>query len=90
MNCDKAFFTKFRLNLHMRSHTKETPFECKICLKKFGHSTNLKRHDDIVHKGLKPFKCEVCGKGKNVFHLMIDRPDPRALLHVNQNYATFM
>lgn len=62
-NCEKSFFNKFKLNVHMRIHTKESPYECKICLKKFRHAPNLKRHDDIVHKGIKPFKCDTCGKG---------------------------
>nr|XP_023014940.1 zinc finger protein 883-like isoform X2 [Leptinotarsa decemlineata] len=61
-DCHKAFFSKFRLNSHMRTHTKETPYECKDCLRKFRQASNLKRHIDIIHKGLKPFKCEVCGK----------------------------
>lgn len=62
--CDKGFVTKFKLKLHMRSHTKETPFECKICLKKFRFASNVNRHVDVVHKGLKPFKCDICGKGE--------------------------
>ncbi|XP_056633672.1 zinc finger protein OZF-like [Diorhabda sublineata] len=36
--------------------------ECKMCLKMFKHSPNLRRHINIVHKGIKPFKCEVCSK----------------------------
>ncbi|XP_018578142.1 zinc finger protein OZF-like isoform X2 [Anoplophora glabripennis] len=61
--CVKAFFTEFKLKLHMRSHTKETPFECKICLKKFRFASNVNRHIDSIHKGLKPFRCDICGKG---------------------------
>ncbi|KAJ8952716.1 hypothetical protein NQ318_021034, partial [Aromia moschata] len=68
--CDMAFNRKFRLNLHMRSHTKETPFECKICSRKFTLCSNLKRHEDIVHKGLRPFKCDICGKVLTVYSVI--------------------
>lgn len=69
--CDKAFITKFKLKLHVRSHTKETPFECKICLKKFRFASNVNRHVDVIHKGLKPFKCDFCGKGKYCLNFKI-------------------
>ncbi|CAH1975582.1 unnamed protein product [Acanthoscelides obtectus] len=60
--CSKAFFTKFRLMTHAKMHTSDTPFECKDCFKLFKYQSSLKRHVGSVHKGLKPFKCEICGK----------------------------
>ena len=44
---------------HKRIHSKERPFECKQCEKKFTQSHNLSIHKRI-HTGVKPFKCDQC------------------------------
>mmetsp|Transcript_10983 Transcript_10983/g.33690 ORF Transcript_10983/g.33690 Transcript_10983/m.33690 type:complete len:390 (+) Transcript_10983:210-1379(+) len=35
---------------------------CPECDKSFTRAYYLRRHIDSVHKGIKPFKCEICGK----------------------------
>lgn len=37
-------------------------FKCGFCELVSQHRGNIKRHENIVHKGLKPFECEVCRK----------------------------
>ncbi|KAB0794667.1 hypothetical protein PPYR_11506 [Photinus pyralis] len=59
--CAKVF-TNSKLKQHMRAHTKERPYKCKICLRGFSMSGNLKRHM-MTHTGERPHVCEVCGKG---------------------------
>ncbi|KAI4460559.1 zinc finger protein [Holotrichia oblita] len=63
-NCSicKKSFTKSKLNQHMRSHTKEKPYKCKICPQKFSIGSNLRRHV-MTHTGERPHVCEICGKG---------------------------
>lgn len=37
-------------------------FKCSFCNLVSQHRGNVKRHENIVHKGLKPFDCSGCGK----------------------------
>ncbi|XP_022920222.1 zinc finger protein 883-like [Onthophagus taurus] len=59
--CEKKF-TKSKLLEHIRVHTREQPFVCKICNMSFSIKSNLKRHM-MIHTGERPFFCDVCGKG---------------------------
>lgn len=60
--CNKSF-SYSHLTLHMRTHTMEKPYECKICQMRFSLACNLRRHM-MTHTGERPHKCELCGKGK--------------------------
>ncbi len=46
---------------HMRHHTKEVPFKCNFCRKKYISQDSLTYHI-ATHTNEKPFKCSKCNK----------------------------
>ena len=45
---------RWHLTTHEKTHTGEKPYYCQYCIKKFGESSNFKRHE-IIHRGEKPY-----------------------------------
>ncbi|XP_059608633.1 zinc finger protein 431-like [Phlebotomus argentipes] len=57
--CGRGFYTKPKLESHLRIHSDERPFACQICSKRFREKKHLAVHFRI-HTGEKPFACAIC------------------------------
>ena len=51
------------------SHTKEKPYKCKFCDKRFRGGTDKARHERS-HTGEKPYKCSYCNRFVYFLHWM--------------------
>ncbi|XP_058056161.1 zinc finger protein 846-like [Anopheles bellator] len=57
-HCPGKFVRQYELNGHIRTHTGEKPFTCKICDKAFHAASNLRIHMQIHNKDL--HQCPHC------------------------------
>ncbi|XP_045896927.1 early growth response protein 1-like [Micropterus dolomieu] len=59
--CDRRFSRSDELTRHVRVHTGQKPFQCRICMRSFSRSDHLTTHIR-THTGEKPFACAECGR----------------------------
>ncbi|XP_076065938.1 uncharacterized protein LOC143039591 [Oratosquilla oratoria] len=59
----KGFNARYKMLIHIRTHTNERPYVCGQCDKRFSRQENLRIHAR-THTGEKPYVCTVPGCGK--------------------------
>ncbi|XP_075164823.1 sugarbabe isoform X2 [Haematobia irritans] len=59
----KGFNARYKMLVHVRTHTKEKPHQCHLCSKRFSRAENLKIHARS-HSGEKPYICSFEGCNK--------------------------
>ncbi|XP_063867669.1 zinc finger protein GLIS2-like [Scylla paramamosain] len=59
----KGFNARYKMLIHIRTHTNERPYVCSQCEKRFSRQENLRIHAR-THTGEKPYVCTVPGCGK--------------------------
>nr|XP_023022054.1 zinc finger protein GLIS2 homolog [Leptinotarsa decemlineata] len=60
---NKSFNARYKMLVHVRTHTNEKPHKCFQCDKSFSRAENLKIHTRS-HSGEKPYACTVPGCNK--------------------------
>ncbi|KAM8898137.1 early growth response protein 1-like [Spinachia spinachia] len=58
-SCERRFSRSDELTRHVRVHTGQRPFQCRICMRSFSRSDHLTTHIR-THTGEKPFACGEC------------------------------
>ena len=65
--CDECDFSThlpqfLKNHVRLKHRRDEFRFPCDKCEKKYAFESQLKKHKQVVHDGLKPFMCHKCGK----------------------------
>ncbi|XP_077501964.1 zinc finger X-chromosomal protein-like [Amblyomma americanum] len=61
--CQKRFSRPDNLKVHMMIHTRDKPYECSQCGKRFRERAHARRHEEVIHSRRYPLHCPRCGAG---------------------------
>ncbi|XP_012057977.1 PREDICTED: zinc finger protein OZF-like [Atta cephalotes] len=59
--CQIKFRLMEQLQYHKKIHMNEMQYACQHCSRRFVTVEECKKHDDLEHKKVKPFQCDICG-----------------------------
>lgn len=62
--CGKTFISQGKLTHHMKRHSDVKEHKCDQCDRAYHERFQLKKHINIVHKGIRLFSCSLCETSK--------------------------